>query len=436
MRKSFLVLLAVVLAIAGCGLGEKTGEVYIELEFNGARSILPPGDLVVTEYVVTGAGPGGATYSDTLTGNTVVGGLFPGEWTFTAVGRNAAHAALAEGTTIIEVVIGAAVTCHIDVNELTSPDGAFSLGLSWEPDIVLDPVWTGSLKNFAAVVTPLAFTVDELACTAATGVDPLGVGWYTMLVQLWDQPGAEETRVLSSGAATAVRIAAGQETHGDLELHAVQGYGTLDIIFDLNMNDPLVLTPNVPFGPVTFYQGGSQTFSVTADETCTAVFYLRGQQCGIDSFYLDASTLTPDEAYRLDVVCFNVDGSRAASDTWVVTYYDIDPETMDMHGTLNVGTWSIGEVHTFAIIDATTHAVVQSALVTPTAEGTRPWSIGIVPAGSYHLRYQLPDNAAWDGQVYFWTAGGAIVTDPALADVIVVPHAAGATYNFPTQMPH
>jgi len=44
----------------------------------------------------------------------------------------------------------------------------------------------------------------------------------------------------------------------------------------------------VPFGTAPVYAQGTYTFSVTTDEACTAVYYLRGQQVAVGSYTLNA----------------------------------------------------------------------------------------------------------------------------------------------------
>lgn len=312
----------VALALVACGAGERTtGRIDVRLGASYAKTIEPPISLVCAEYVLTGDGPGAETFGPvTVTGDTTFDRLVPGSWTVTAVGQNAEHDAIGEGSGTVTVVIGQSRSLSITVTEYASPDGSYRLDLSWEPDIVDFPVWTGSLKDAAAVVTAQAFTTDEIACTATSTTTGLHPGWYANVVRLFDAPtGLDGTEVLSTGFAEAVRIAAGRETYGDVELHAVQGYGELEINLTPDFLDPLVLTPTPSWGSATVYSGQANVFAVTADRAATFVWYLRGTQVAVgDSFDLDAAPLTLGERYRLDVIGFSVDGKHAGSGTWDV----------------------------------------------------------------------------------------------------------------------
>jgi hypothetical protein len=56
---------------------------------------------------VTGDGPGSETYGpEVLAGDTTVEDFLPGEWTFSAVAKNAAGDAIGAGSCTITVVIG------------------------------------------------------------------------------------------------------------------------------------------------------------------------------------------------------------------------------------------------------------------------------------------------------------------------------------------
>lgn len=432
------VLSAILFTVVSCQAPSgATGAVTFELESAEARSILPPISMSVTEYLVSGTGPGGVTYGPELfTVSTTVEGFIPGEWNFTVVGRNAAHNDIGLGTALVNVVIGQTASATITVTEYAG-NGSFLLDLAWEPDIVADPIWTGTLKDSAAVITNMSFTTDELACTADSLVDPLHAGWYTMIVQLFDAPtGIDGSEVLSTGAATAVRIAQARQTHGDLYLHAVQGFGQIDFDFDLDFHDPLVLTPSRPFGNVTMYTGESVTFTVNADETATDVYYLLGQQVGIDSYTIHASDLLEGEPYRVDVVSFNVDGSRGASGTWTVTAAAVEPARYVMTGTVN-RTGQNGQTLRVAAVDSNYNEIAVSDVLASSPLTEVPFTITITnySVTGVHL-WAFRDangNGHLDAGEYSpstaWTASGGTSTLPGTLVPLPLP-VGGQTFVF------
>jgi hypothetical protein len=334
---AFVAVVIIAALLSSCGLGQKSmGSVTLSIGFQGQRSILPPISMDVTQYDVSAAGPGGATWGpDTITGTITIDRLVPGSWLFLVVGKNAAGDAIGAGTGSVDVIIGQDADLNITVHEYAG-DGSFALDLSWEPDIVASPSWVGSLKDFANVTTDLAFTMDEVLCTATTAASPLHAGYFTLLTLLYDDPSGvmDGTEVLSTGAAEVVRIAQGRTTHGDLDLHCVQGYGQISLTLDLDFNDPLILTPTPALGSVTVYNGEANSFAISADVACTTVWYLRGQAIHVGAtLNLDASAMELAEAYRLDAISFSTDGKRAASGTWTVTR----DNTFSIHYTLTFG---------------------------------------------------------------------------------------------------
>jgi hypothetical protein len=371
----------------------------------------------VVEYLVSALGPSGATWGpELLSGNTLIEELVPGTWSFSVIGRNAAHNDIGAGAGAAAVVIGQTAVCSIMVAEYESPDGSFLLDLAWEPDIVDHPSWTGSLKDSADETTAMAFSVNEVACTAQSLAEPLHVGWYTMVVKLFDAPNGPGSEVLSTGAACAVRIAAGRQTHGDLFLHAVQGFGMIDLRLDLDFHDPLVLTPNVPFGLAPVYAQGDYTFSVTADETCTAVYYLRGQQVAVGSYILHAGDLIMDETYRLDVIAFNVDGSRAASGSWNVRHEQYPPGAFDIVGQATNGLAGSATMK-FKLYDPTWTVLAQQQITVP-AGSVGSCTFPGLAEGSYGLGMLFQG-----GSTVFWKGPFTYVYSPGDATMIVVPGA-------------
>ena len=415
-----LALVAVLLlGLVGCGgLVERpvsTGSVLLALDNRQAKSLLPPISMDVVEYLVSALGPSGDTYGpELLSGNTLIEELVPGTWSFSVIGRNAAHNDIGAGSGAAAVVIGQTAICSIVVAEYESPDGSFLLQLAWEPDIVDHPSWTGSLKDSADETTAMAFSVNEVACTAQSLAEPLHVGWYTMIVKLFDAPNGPGSEVLSTGAACAVRIAADRQTHGDLFLHAVQGFGMIDLRLDLDFHDPLVLSPNVPFGNAAVYASGDYAFSVTADETCTAVYYLRGQQVATGSYILNAGDLIMDETYRLDVVAFNVDGSRAASGSWNVRHEQFPPGSFDIVGQ---GTNGLAGSATmlFRLYDPSWNLLALQQIVVP-AGSVGNYAFSGLAEGSYGLGMQFQGGSTW-----FWVGPLVKSWTTAEATLVVVP---------------
>jgi hypothetical protein len=421
----------VLLGLVGCGIAERPaagGTILLNLASAQARSILPPLDLVCAEYEVSGTGPSGAIIEPTVvTGSTTLRGLIPGSWTVNVVGRNAGHTPIGAGSGSTTVQIGITSVLAITVQEYSSPNGSYSLALGWEPDIVEYPLFVGNLRDAAGVDLAQAFTMDEVACTAAALNGDLHPGWYANVVRLYDaREGLNGTEILSTGFAEAVRIAAGIQTAGNIFLHAVQGSGGIEINFTPEFNDPLVLSPVPAFGDSQIYTDQTVRYEVSAAVAATFVWYLRGQQVAVGDFYdLVANGLIQDEAYRLDVIGFSVSGDRAASGTWYVARSEYSPAMTRISGYVNTPSFPEGwavTVFLYAASDPTT-PLGQVATVNGVGGG---YAFNALAPGSYLLRAHVgsPTDYSW------WNSAQVKVTNPAGAEAIPMPQDGTLTYNF------
>lgn len=438
-RKSFAIVAAILAAgaLVGCALGmgaepAEGGSVFLNLGFTGAKTILPPISMDVVEYEVSAEGPGTNVIDPTvITENTTFRNLVPGEWTFQVVGRNVDHTPIGGGFGSATVVIGETSSLAITVSEYTGP-GSLQINLAWEPDTVEYPVWVGQLKDRDSILTDMTFVTDEVACTSQSNVADLHEGYYAMTVRLFNAPaGIDGTEILSTGAAAIVRIAAGYETVGSYVLHAVQGWGQIDIDLSLDMNDPLILTPSEAFGDVAVYNDETRTFTVTADEACTSIFYLRGHQVGVDSYDLVANDLAEGEVYRLDVLCFSTDGSRAASGTWLVSRGGYSPEMVRISGTTpSASSWGTGYTVRYTLrSEADPNTILNTVTVPNQNSSSAYYSFESVAPGTYILKMEWVEynTTAWS-----WWRNGMSVQYQETPDtncVITVPHEA-QTYDF------
>jgi hypothetical protein len=446
---AIIVALIATVGLVGCmGPSGSTGSIDITFHSVGAKGFAPPAvqtDLV--DYIISGSGPNGATFtSDPVlkdAGIVTVSDLLPGDWTILVVGRNAAGEAIGEGAAgPVTVQIG--LTAHVgtvDVIEYvrvpgTGEGGIYDLTVNWEPAIVLDPVFVGTLQGFTG--GPISQTFPTLphnptSCTTAVVTNDLDAGFYTNVVRLYDQPGDVSTRVLSSGFATVVRIAARRTTTGTVDLHAVQGQGGIDILINPVFYDPLPITGSPVFatGPTDLalvYGGQHNYFTVTAMEAASFVWYLRGGEItdGVtftstsSTIDLNTSSMIPDETYRLDVIAFNANGTKAASGTYNVVLQTYTPDQLDSEGTVTASTF-LGPSLTWSVqfVNPTTLEIVAGGQA-PYVDGapTRSFSIPNVPVGTWAVRVQAgPPYSMAHG---FYLGGG---DDAATSTLVTFPNA-------------
>ena len=444
---------AMLIVVTGCappvpgGSTEEGGTLYLTFEDQMAKSIQPPIGTEIDHYLVSGAGPGEEAFGPIPMGGSGPLGevLTPGLWTITVVGRNAAGIPLGQGGDTAMVIIGQSVTCNVTVYEYTG-DGSFLLNGAYEPDIVTDPVWTGTMKDFAANVITMGFTPNEEACTVTSLVDPLHEGWHTMIVQLWDAPnGIDGTEILSTGRAEAVRILAGYQTTASLWFHAVGGEGEIDIVIDVDMHDELTLTgtpalsdteslglpPNDEGTWISVFEGGTVNLSVDCIETITPVYYFQGDQKQVGGTYTFSASLLDVGTYGVvDVVAFSVDGRRAGSASWIVRAV-VQPNTLDIIGDVDLGVQTSDMPYIIALLDA---SLAEIDSFTGVGQGVVGFDFGDRAAGSYYLVAWFdnnPTNGAMDAGESIGYYGTDTQEVPPNANV-VVPHTSGFTFDFAT----
>lgn len=445
--------LTIALTLAGCGLAapvSETGSIFLSLNDSYARALLPPIDLDIDHYIVSGAGPEGATTGPVnLAGSAEINDMVPGLWTITVVGRNAGGTPIGEGSDSIVVVVGLTTPLSITVYEFDVVPGSVRISAAWEPSTVVDPVWAGTLKDSSGTPTVMSFITDEPSCTTESTTDPAAVGWHTMIVQLYDAPnGLDGSETLSSGRAEAVRVASGFETYASLWFHAVAGQGTIDLIIDADMHDEIPLTgtpafsdtstlglpPNDEATWVNVYVDDIVNFDVSAPEAVTNVYYLQGEVVAIDpvsGYDLDAGPLTVGQYYLLDCIAFSIDGRRASSGSWIVRKNDTAPSQFIASGTYFPST---NDYNVYLLLLDGALAVVQQQVITAGAingNEANPFTLPQAIGGDYYLLSFQDEDASGtfstgDRYTFFDLAVGPA---PSGLENVTLPHVLGTTYD-------
>lgn len=306
-KRSPLAALALSLATAllSCSLpagepaasGEAGGLV---VELGGARLIAPGLDLKVASYEVSGTGPEGASFKATGPGPRFeIKKLAFGDWVVTVRGFNAAGAVVGSGFAPAVVRTGETNSVPISVRPLEG-EGTLSLGVKWNAADLDRPSVKARLAPAAGEAMDLAFALDG-ATAAYSGEVP--AGYYTLSVQLLDNG------IVVAGAVDVVRVAKGALSAGSFEFKEVnKPGGTIEVLVDLAMADPLEVALKTTSGV-----GPAYAASVPEGTNATFVWYVNGESAAVGPTF----SLAKREAafYRVDVIGFTADGTRAGSAT-------------------------------------------------------------------------------------------------------------------------
>ena len=440
----FGIVVALTIAVVGCGgignIGGAPTHKGTSLTINVgkvaslSKDINPPVSTLVSQFMISGTGPGGATFGPTnSSGNLVVNDLIAGTWNVLVVGQNSSGIPLGEGTGSGVVVIGQQTTISVTVNEYTGP-GSFQLNITWLPQIVADPHFTGVLTDSHSVNTPMPITIT------AAGTDPgvpgaanslmtgLANGWYAVVCQLFDgNPGSGG--FLSTGFADVMRVLSGFQTVGNVDLHAIKGYSSIDVDVTLNMMDPLNMLGTPPQGTVTLAGSGIGMSVVEQNSVAfTGIWYLNGTPVGTGASYFVAngSNFRQGESYRLDGLFFATDGQRAGSAHWVVNVPAANADTT-ISGVITPTNFPIGDTITVEAFQYNVGLVSVSTYMVSSAQPFQYQVTNLTPGG-YILKFVSQEIPGW---VNYWHPGNGGMGTSSYPDSasFVIPTTGGVVAN-------
>jgi hypothetical protein len=312
---SLLVCLALLAGLTSCQMAGidapgGVGSLAITVNDATAKTLLPPIDMTIASYDVSGTGPNGRTFSQSSTGvSVVVGTLAFGDWTVTVSGKNSGGTVVGRGTGTATVHTGQQTTLAVTVAPLAGT-GTISLGVTWVAADVPTPSISAQLLPSTGSPITLAFSMGSGTATVLKASIP--VGYYTLSLKLLDNG------VLVMGAVEVVRIVAGQTTSGSFDFTQVNlGTGSIAVTITPAASDPIAVTMTGQKASITSGASMTVTAGVPAGVgNVTYVWYVNGESKATGSTASPNFTVGSALAagfYRLDVTTFTTDGSRAGA---------------------------------------------------------------------------------------------------------------------------
>jgi hypothetical protein len=297
--------------------GQESAGLTIVISASSPRTLVPNVDMNASSYVVAGTGPGGATFSTTMTSGatTTISALAPGAWTVTASGKNAAGTLITYGSAPAQVSTGTASTVNISVTPIVGP-GSLSLTVTWPAASVIAPSLKAQLLPSTGSPATLTFSPPSNGSASYSGSGIMN-GYFTLTLQLYD--GA----TLVMGAVDVVEIVQGQTTSGTYAFSAVNSKGSIAVNITPNLLNPLTVTmsgqPLSAVGPGSAVTLGANVAAGTGN--VTYAWYVNGVAQTLGSSLTLNSSAAPlvVGTYRVDVVAFTADGLRAGSATYALS---------------------------------------------------------------------------------------------------------------------
>ena len=289
------------------------GSLAITISAGTSRTLVPAIDMTIASYVITGAGPGGSTFSQsTSSAAATVSGLVFGQWTVTVSGKDAAGTVVGQGSGSVQVDTGTQSTLSVTVAPLPG-NGTISLTVSWTASNVQNPSLNAQLLPSTGSPIPLSFTLGTGSASCQNTSIP--AGYYTLSIQFLD------SGVLAMGAVEVARIVSGQTTTGTFDFtQANIVTGGITIGITPVASDPLTVTLTGQVATVALGSSMTVTASVAGNVgNVSYMWFVNGASQGTGSNASPSFTVgntLPVGVYRLDVTAITADGSRAGSATY------------------------------------------------------------------------------------------------------------------------
>jgi len=281
-------LVLVALGVMSCGntlIPSTKGTLSINIGTAMAKTLLPDINMDISTFEISGTGPSGSTFSETVSqaGTVTVTNLLVGQWTVTIDGYNSSAQKIGSATKTASVTPNASTSVSVIIVPLTG-NGTFQYTLTWPAEVSLaSPSVVGGIYELDADPILVTFELDGNSATYSTD---LPAGYYAFGLGLLDG----ETTMWSSNPV-AFRIVEGATTSGrtDLTGDEIAMYGNLDIDVGVDLQNPIDIALTGSATSITTAQ------SLTVDATISGtpdmiVWFLDGQwlsECAIFTYDFD-----------------------------------------------------------------------------------------------------------------------------------------------------
>ena len=179
-----------------------------------SNTIVPPLDMNIVSYNISGSGPGNASFSQpgvtAATSTFSQNDLAVGEWTITVDAYNAGQQLIGSGSTAVAIEAGQTAQATVQVVPL-SGTGMLTINISWTAGLISVPAVSATLTSAGGAAQGLTFTFGTNSASYASG-NTLSAGYYSLALQVMDGGNAVW------GFFDAVRILSGQTTTASFNL--------------------------------------------------------------------------------------------------------------------------------------------------------------------------------------------------------------------------
>lgn len=293
------------------------GSLSISIVESVSRSLLPGISMDPTEYVISGVGPDSAVFNETSTGTKTIENLAPGDWVVTATAKNSDAIAIGEGSASVTIAAGENKALSLSVKPFDGT-GTLTANLEWTTGILTSPAVEAVLET-NGVERELSFTITNN--TASFSASDFSTGYHTLTLKLKD--GTEEV----GAAVETVRIVKNETTTGNFNFDVNNPTGGAIVTITPELNNPLDVSISGATSTKLTTAAQSLTASVSNyNDTMSYAWYVNGTKVGTASSY-DFGTSYSAGQYRIDVIVYTADKTRAGSASQLIKVIDPSSET-------------------------------------------------------------------------------------------------------------
>lgn len=182
---SFMVLLILFFSCNNSGqlYNVQFGTVNISFNDSSARTVIPNFDMNISSYIITGDGPGSATFTETITeDNLVLNNLLTGTWIISVEAKNANNQTVGESQGTVTVYSNITNTLNMEITPVLGT-GTFNLTLNFPQDLSETSTIQAYLQSTDDTITSIDFTtLDSTATYSAL----LSTGYYKLYIEIID----------------------------------------------------------------------------------------------------------------------------------------------------------------------------------------------------------------------------------------------------------
>jgi len=312
----YCIVLAVIIIVfsASCDLFAPKGniEVTIIQKLDDGRGLAPPIDITPASYTITGTGPSGATFTQSVASTkTTISNLQSSTWTITVHAFNAEGKEIAAGTATADLTAGATVPVAVTVVPL-SGNGILNITLEWPSGVVTNPAVTASLTPLGggSAIPPSSSSVG--ATTASLSWSSVAAGGYALAIQLKDGD------TFLAGKADSVMILKDQIVSGSYVWTDDDKLGGgISVTITPQMEIPLAVSINgSPSSYLTLNEGETMALTASVDGNPAGVsyaWYVNGVNQNNTANNLTVDSTWPAREYQIDVIATAPALGRAGS---------------------------------------------------------------------------------------------------------------------------